>query len=604
LICRFGGYHSLCDEQVLSGLVDAACYIADAAEAGARVVFSGAGTSGRLCWMACELLNELFKERQEQGQWKGKRFEAWCSLAGGNRAFKKAVEHAEDDSTSAVAALEGILDTAATKASSSSSSSSGGAKSPPLVLVGVSCGMSATWVASQVLHCLKLGGKVILLGFTPFEGCRGLFAEPDVYQHILSEKEAGNVIILEPIVGPELVTGSTRLKSGTATKICLEALICLALGFQASGETKKNKTKKSELLREARSLVTDYTKTLRGVYRHRKGCADVAHSLVTGGNSLRRNGRIVYGGYGREGMLGIIDASEQLPTFGCLEQDFQGFLLDEEVAPGIKEVIGEERCLPAFEKNLLTLTEKDTLALIWNWEKLSRSTDLLESLSKTLKKVDSAKAEQNFSLIVFCASDPECSSLEEWKISHNKALTPAYWDHLLVEESTLFQNSSSTLASKFALNGEIALKSALNCFSNGSNVLNGKVYGNRMIDVRLSNKKLVERAIQIVTTVSEKPRENATRAILKVLLDPESASNEEKQRISNFWREVSDLDTTPLDECVAKTVEDLVALASNKRKVVPTSVLLATSNYTLEEAKEALKNSEKSISELVHNALH
>ena len=580
--------------------MDAACYISEAvdrsieAQAGAHVVFSGAGTSGRLCWMACELLNEMFKERQEGNVQAREKLKGWCSLAGGNRAFKKAVEHAEDDSTSAVAALERILNLA--PGSDNSVRDRNNSNTPPLVLVGVSCGMSATWVASQVLHCLELGGKVILLGFTPFEGCRGLFAEPEVYQKILSEKDKGNVIILEPIVGPEFVTGSTRLKSGTATKICLEVILCLALSFQAGVSEKK------KLLHEARTLVKDYTKTLRAVYHHRKG-TDVAHPLITGGNTLRRNGRIVYAGYGREGMLGIIDASEQLPTFGCLEQDFQGFLLDEEVSPSMHEIIGKERCLPAFEKTLLTLTEKDTLFLIWNWDKISKHAHLSQSLSKSLGKMGLAKRTQKFSLIILSASGPQCSSIDDCMKTHESL--GAYWDRLLVEESTFFESrvSCEGLARKFALNGEIALKSALNCFSNGSNILNGKVYGNRMIDVRLSNKKLVERAIQIVTTVSEKPREDATRAILQVLLDPESADDEEKQRIKKFWQEVSDLNTTPLDECVERTVEDLVALASNKRKVVPTSVLLATGNYTLEEAKGALKNNEKSISGLVHNAL-
>ena len=45
---------------------------------------------------------------------------------------------------------------------------------------------------------------------------------------------------------------------------------------------------------------------------------------------------------------------------------------------------------------------------------------------------------------------------------------------------------------------EVALKMALNVVSTGAHVLIGKVYGNRMIDVRVSNDKLLHRAAAIV----------------------------------------------------------------------------------------------------------
>ena len=157
----YQGYPSLSDREVQRKLEEAARSICDAvrdgeSEEGALVVFSGAGTSGRLCWAASQLLSHLAKERRVK-------LRCACSLAGGNVAFKKAVEHAEDDAASAKAALDRIVGGGPGKTKNQHKN---------LVLVGVTCGMSATWVASQIRSSLEWGGRAVLMGFTPFEGCR------------------------------------------------------------------------------------------------------------------------------------------------------------------------------------------------------------------------------------------------------------------------------------------------------------------------------------------------------------------------------------------------------------------------------------------------
>merc|ERR1719353_2496853 len=118
------------------------------------------------------------------------------------------------------------------------------------------------------------------MGFTPFEGCRGLFAEPDVYNMIAGGGD--RVVVLDPVVGPELVTGSTRLKSGTATKICLEIVVLLSLQDLADRENSQPswhlKNIVAQLQRRAARVPTP--KSLLGQYRSALGVYDSSLSLL------------------------------------------------------------------------------------------------------------------------------------------------------------------------------------------------------------------------------------------------------------------------------------------------------------------------------------
>ena len=671
----YGPWSALTDNKIIHKLVSAVEYIVQALREAAKdeyggealVVFSGAGTSGRLCWTACHLLNALAKayKLKVKGQ---------CSLAGGNTAFNKSVEHAEDDAQAGKASLSEILLSHGQRIDGDASSSKKRPKTTPLVLVGVTCGMSATWVASQINYALSLDqAKVILLGFTPFESCRGMFAKPEVFQGIKRGEEEGKITILDPVVGPELVTGSTRLKSGTATKICLEMLIYIACevvkkhsSLEAS-EREKNKRRqgtnsiptKEELAMEAElqemasqapslsqhfslqnsfinifdhfgwveNLLGQYSGALDAAYKwhnrevlkqevrfddildpmtevYVKGneFLDIkVHPLQMGANSLNKNARIVYAGYGREGILGIIDASEQLPTFGCLQQDFQGFLLDQSVPEDILDVVGKERGLEAFEEMFKTLTCDDTLVFIFNIDVLQlnekNKADALDWIQRVREEREKGKT---FSVIFFIAKqdsgedpitgDPvpyekDDSEYAGAMVRAMQGVKDAAFVDILTDLTEL-----SVICGTFDLTSEIALKSAINCFSSGANVMNGKVYRNRMIDVRLSNDKLFERAIQIVRDVSGKPRNVAIKAILDVIFQ---SSPEEREK---------NVDMTP-DQLVEKNRSRYVGKASKMRKVVPTAVLIATGKYTFEEAQAALKSNGNNISKLIHDVV-
>ncbi len=154
--------------------------IAAALEAGGHLVYIGAGTSGRLGVVDASECPPTFgvDPRLVRG-----------IIAGGEGAMFRAVEGAEDDEACGRAEL--IAD---------------GVTAGDVVV-----GLSASGGAPYVLGALKAARE---LGATPI----GITCNPDSRMHPLCD------VTIAPYVGPEVITGSSRLKAGTAQKLVLNML--------------------------------------------------------------------------------------------------------------------------------------------------------------------------------------------------------------------------------------------------------------------------------------------------------------------------------------------------------------------------------------------
>ncbi|KLT40783.1 N-acetylmuramic acid 6-phosphate [Cutaneotrichosporon oleaginosum] len=157
--------------------------LAPKVRAGGRVVYVGAGTSGRLGILDASEIPPTFSS--PYGQWIG-------LIAGGNRAIQKAVEGAEDSPELGELDLRTI--------------------SPPLCpeLDSV-IGLAASGRTPYVLGALEWARRHAI--YTAGICC----VAP-------STMAAQCVDIVECPVGPEVVTGSTRMKSGTAQKMILNMI--------------------------------------------------------------------------------------------------------------------------------------------------------------------------------------------------------------------------------------------------------------------------------------------------------------------------------------------------------------------------------------------
>jgi N-acetylmuramic acid 6-phosphate etherase len=154
--------------------------IADRFRAGGRLVYIGAGTSGRLGVLDASECPPTFGTRPEM---------VVGLIAGGPQALTRAVEGAEDSLELAAADLAAIN------------------LSGRDVLVGIATSGRTPYVLGGLAHARSVGSFTI--GFACNDN---------------SELEAVAELMIVPRVGPEIVTGSTRLKAGTATKMVLNML--------------------------------------------------------------------------------------------------------------------------------------------------------------------------------------------------------------------------------------------------------------------------------------------------------------------------------------------------------------------------------------------
>lgn len=149
-------------------------------KAGGRLFYMGAGTSGRLGIVDASECPPTFGV--PQGMVVG-------IIAGGDSAIRKAVEFAEDDR------IQGWKDLEVHQINEKD------------IVVGI----AASGTTPYVLGALEVAKtKGILTG--------GISCNPDSPLSQLAD------IAITPVVGPEFVTGSTRMKSGTAQKLVLNML--------------------------------------------------------------------------------------------------------------------------------------------------------------------------------------------------------------------------------------------------------------------------------------------------------------------------------------------------------------------------------------------
>jgi N-acetylmuramic acid 6-phosphate etherase len=152
---------------------------------GGRLFYVGAGTSGRLGVLDASECPPTFGVRPTLVQ---------GIIAGGKRALVRAVEGAEDNPNDG--AMEVIKRGVCNKD----------------VVVGIAaCGLTP-YVRGALKQAMKLKAGTIFITCAP-ESVKGIPAR----------------IIINPVVGPEIITGSTRMKAGTATKLVLNILTTTAM---------------------------------------------------------------------------------------------------------------------------------------------------------------------------------------------------------------------------------------------------------------------------------------------------------------------------------------------------------------------------------------
>ena len=201
-------------EREIPAIARAVDAIADAIGRGGRLFYIGAGTSGRLGVLDASEIPPTFGAPPEL---------VTGIIAGGEPALSRSTEASEDDPASGARDLTGRGFTVRD------------------VLVGLAASGRTPYVLGAIAEAQRLGAMTV-----------GVSCTPD------SELARAAGIAVTPLVGPEVIAGSTRLKAGTAQKLVLNMLstaVCIRLGYVYGNLMVNVQPKNSKLADRARRII-------------------------------------------------------------------------------------------------------------------------------------------------------------------------------------------------------------------------------------------------------------------------------------------------------------------------------------------------------------
>ncbi|NBD32773.1 MAG: N-acetylmuramic acid 6-phosphate etherase [Cyanobacteria bacterium] len=225
----------------------------------------------------------------------------------------------------------------------------------------------------------------------------------------------------------------------------------------------------------------------------------LAQAIDLTSEALKTGGRLFYVGAGTSGRLGVLDAAECPPTFCTPPELVQGIIAGGEQAL-VKSSEGLEDQAVDGESAIAqhNVTVQDVVVGIT----AGGTTPYVHGALKA--------AQQRGAKTIFLA----CVSPAEVSVKADVDI------RLLV--------GAEVLAGSTRLKAGTATKMALNILSTGVMVKLGKVYGNRMVDVAVTNEKLRDRALRILEDLTPLSREEAA-----VLL--EKSGNRVKTALLMQW---------------------------------------------------------------------
>jgi N-acetylmuramic acid 6-phosphate etherase len=234
----------------LGSIARAVDAIVKAFQGGGRLFYIGAGTSGRLGVLDASECPPTFSVPPEMVQ---------GIIAGGEAALSCATETTEDDPAIGV---RDLLARGFTERD---------------VLVGIAASGRTPYVLGAVAEARRMGAVTVGISCTPESELAGAVAIP-----------------ITPLVGPEVVAGSTRLKAGSAQKLVLNMLSTgafIRLGYVYGNLMVNVQPKNSKLVDRARRIVAQAA----GVSYQSAG-----ELLAAAGNSVRTAILMGKSGLGRE----------------------------------------------------------------------------------------------------------------------------------------------------------------------------------------------------------------------------------------------------------------------------------------------------------------
>ncbi|MEK6323837.1 MAG: N-acetylmuramic acid 6-phosphate etherase [Acidobacteriota bacterium] len=204
--------------RVLDRVAEAVDLIVERLRSGGRLIYVGTGTSGRLGVLDASEIPPTFGVSADL---------VLGIIAGGYDALHRAVEAAEDDPEQAARDLQSH------KASSRD------------VVVGISASGKTPYTLGALDYAKKIGAATVAVTCNPESGLAAVAT-----------------ISIAPVVGPEVIAGSSRMKAGTAQKLILNMLstaTMIKLGWVYSNLMSNLRATNVKLRRRACAILSEET---------------------------------------------------------------------------------------------------------------------------------------------------------------------------------------------------------------------------------------------------------------------------------------------------------------------------------------------------------
>ena len=224
-------------------------------------------------------------------------------------------------------------------------------------------------------------------------------------------------------------------------------------------------------------------KTLEAIANARE---TLAEAIDISTQALRQGGRLFYVGAGTSGRLGVLDAAECPPTFCTPPEMVQGI------------IAGGAAALVRSSEDLEDRREDGAVAIA---QRQINDLDMVIGISAggttpfVHGALQAAQQRRAKTAVISCVPPQQVQIKADLDI---RLLT-----------------GPEILAGSTRLKAGTVTKMALNIISTGVMVRLGKVYGNRMIDVSVTNNKLYDRALRILCDLTDLNREQAADLLKK-----------------------------------------------------------------------------------------
>ena len=243
------------------------------------------------------------------------------------------------------------------------------------------------------------------------------------------------------------------------------------------------RTKQLDRMTPAQLVRAFNTEDFNAARAVKKAGAQIAAAILCAAKTYAHKHKIIFIGAGTSGRLGILEAVECVPTFGTRPGEIIGLIAGGEKAV-FRSQEGAEDDDKQGAREIAAHAKKGDFVI--GLTASGRTPYVLGALNK---------ARQLGAQTALISCNPQADSTSA-KI------------HICLE------TGAEALSGSTRLKAGTATKMALNAITTGAMALCGKTYGNLMVDVQPTNKKLVARAVRLICLLTKTDEKTAARLLV------------------------------------------------------------------------------------------